>query len=515
MPSRPDSIDVFAAAHEWPLAVSRIKTRCLLREAASGGDFLNRAMSRLFQLICLSIALLLTGCSYVNKPLNDNSVLLENRVRNHTLAETFSDVQPLTGSTPETTTQPIIMPTTTPASPAHLPPALLDKDGYFVGLSISGGGLRSANFGAACMFQLERIGILQKVDYISSVSGGSLPAAYYCLNHSEWNPKNVQEKLTHEYATDMLVQTLMPWNLIGMTFTDLDRSDLLAKTLRENLFTQKHREQTFTDLLPDRPKLLINATDLQSGRRFVFCNRSFDEINSSLSQYPIAYAVAASASMPVLLHQVTLRDFNTTFPQYRHMIDGGVADNLGIETLVETFRAQVQAAEQDHQPDPYPNGAVFIVLDAHVEYDQNITYRSDTGFIESLASAAGLTSSTLLGRASRQTLDDVVFESAPDTSTARQIRDALSKLDTDGFVDFKNIGGHRIRVAHIAISQLEGLPDVPFHSFGDSVNSTSTYFNIEPRRAALLYTAAELLIRQRFEGRFKEILQEMNGRNSE
>ena len=57
----------------------------------------------------------------------------------------------------------------------------------------------------------------------------------------------------------------------------------------------------------------------------------------------------------------------------------GVSDNLGIETLVETFRAQVEAAQANHLPDPYPHGAVFIVLDAHVEYDQNIGSRSDTG----------------------------------------------------------------------------------------------------------------------------------------
>ena len=389
-----------------------------------------------------------------------------------------------------------------------------DKDGYFVGLAISGGGLRSANFAAACMFQLERIGMLQKVDYISSVSGGSLAAAYYCLNHDNWNPKNVQEKFTHEYASDMLFDTLMPWNLFAMSVTDLDRSDLLAKTLRVNLFTKKDgKEQTFADLLPDRPRLLINATDLQSGRRFVFCNETFDDINSNLNKYPMAYAVAASSSVPVVLHQVTLRDFSTEFAQYRHLIDGGVADNLGIETLVETFRAQEEAAINNHLPDPYPHGAVFIVLDAHVEYDQNISSRSDTGFIESLASAAGLTSSSLLNRASKETLDDVVFKSAPDTASAKQIRDALSDLDSDGYVDFKNVGGHRIRVAHMALTQLQGMTEVPFHSFQDSINNTSTYFNIDPRRAALLYTAAELLIRDRFEPRLREVLAEMNANN--
>jgi predicted acylesterase/phospholipase RssA len=461
------------------------------------------------RVFAVAFLLLQTACSYVNTQLNPNSVALESRQKNQTLAETYSDLQGLDTPDlgPDPTTQPQIFPTTSPSFAEKA--AVADKDGYFVGLAISGGGLRSANFAAACMFQMQRIGILQKVDYISSVSGGSLPAAYYCLNRADWNPATVQKKLTHEYATDMLIQTLLPWNIVALTCTDYDRSDLLAKTLRENLYTKNGHEQTFADLLPDRPRLLINATDLQSGRRFVFCNRSFDQLNSDLAKYPIAYAVAASSSVPVLLHQVTLRDFNTSFAQYRHLIDGGIGDNLGIETLVEVFRAQVESAQQHHLPDPYPHGAVFIVLDAHVEYEENISSMSDTGLLGSLAAAAGQTSSSLLERISQESLDDVVFKSAPDTATARQIREALGELHREGFVDLKDVGGHRIRVAHLSLARLQGMDGLPFHGFLDAVNGISTYFNIDRRRAAMLYTAAELLVRNRFEGHFREILAEM------
>jgi hypothetical protein len=144
-----------------------------------------------------------------------------------------------------------------------------------------------------------------------------------------------------------------------------------------------------------------------------------------------------------------------------------------------------------------------------VEYDKNLSAESDTGFIGSLASAAGLTSSTLLDRAARETLDDVVFKSAPDTSTAKQIRDALGELHRTGFVDLRNVGGHHIRVAHLSVDQLQGMTNVPFRSFTDIINGTSTYFNIDIQRAAFLYTAAELLIRNRFEDHFRAILAEM------
>jgi NTE family protein len=55
------------------------------------------------------------------------------------------------------------------------------KDGRFVALAISGGGSRAANFGAAVMLELRRRGLLEQVDIISGVSGGTLPAVYYGL----------------------------------------------------------------------------------------------------------------------------------------------------------------------------------------------------------------------------------------------------------------------------------------------------------------------------------------------
>lgn len=455
----------------------------------------------------VAAALLAGGCSYANRPLNDNHVLPENRVANHTRAATFAVV-----SQPWSTPNPPpreIRPTAAGATPT-----LVDADGYFVGLAISGGGSRSANFAAACMFQLERVGLLRRVDYVSSVSGGSLTAAYYC-SHGDgrggWNPADVQAKLTHSFATDMLVQTALPWNWVALTLSDYDRSDLLAQTLKENLFTAADgHEMKYADLRPDRPRLLVNSTDLQSGRRFVFCNETFDDINADLAAYPLAYAVAASSSVPVVLHEVTLRDFGTDFPQYRHLIDGGVVDNLGIETLAETYRAQEVAARDAGRPDPYPHGAVFVILDASVEYDRDISNRSDTGFIDALTAAAGITSTALLDRASTAALDDVVLKNAPEASTAKQVRDAIDTLGKDGYVEFDNVAGHKIRVAHVALNQIEEISHLPFHSFGESVNSISTYFNIGPDQAAELYVAAELLMRNRFEPHLRALVKEMD-----
>ena len=51
-----------------------------------------------------------------------------------------------------------------------------------IGLALSGGGYRAAAYHVGTMRALHKLGILDEVDVISSVSGGSITAAYYALN---------------------------------------------------------------------------------------------------------------------------------------------------------------------------------------------------------------------------------------------------------------------------------------------------------------------------------------------
>ena len=437
------------------------------------------------------------GLTSVNRPLNDPKVPLESRARNATNAALAVAAAPVEARGRR------VRPTRSGATGERLSRAQgpdLRPDGVFVGLALSGGGSRSANFSAACMFHLERLGLLNHVDYISSVSGGSLTAGYYCLApDADWNPGNVQKLLTRSFATSVIVQTLLPWNTLTLWFTDWDRSDVLAGTFNNILFSRKGRPLTFGDLRRDRPRLLINATDLQSGRRFIFCNETFDEMNSDLSKYPMGYAVAASAAVPVLLHHVTLRDFSTAFKQYRHLIDGGVADNLGVESLVETYSAQSDAAKREGRPDPYPRGAVLIVLDARTEFDVRLSHKGDISFFESLSTGAGLTSTALLNRVSSATMSELIIRNAADDITAGELRRQIRDLETGGSLMLRDRNGKPVRVIHLALKHVEDLSSLPFVSFRERVNSISTYFNIDPTEAYHLYQAADLLVRERFE----------------
>jgi len=454
------------------------------------------------------------GCTHANQRLNDPGVQLERRAGNRTFAATAVNVAPIHSEDTQR-----VRPEggesaggddTSAAARGQSPD--VRPDGYFVGLALSGGGSRSANFSAACMFQLQRLGMLQHVDYISSVSGGSLTAAYYCLHGDNgWNPGRVQKKLTHSFATDLIVGTLIPWNMPVLWFSDWDRSDLLSDSFASVLFSRKGRELTFKDLRADRPRLLINATDLQTGRRFIFCNETFDELNSDLSKYPVADAVAASAAVPVLLHHVTLRDFSTRFKQYRHLVDGGVADNLGVQTLAETYTAQLEAAAKHNLPDPYPRGAVLIVIDARTEYDARLSHRGDVTFFESLSTGAGLTSTVLLNRASSATLAELVVQNANDNRTAGEIREDIDELERTGGVTLEGRNGKPVRIIHLALSHVDDLSTLPHHSFHEHVNNISTYFNISSEEAFNLYEAAELLVREQFEAHLASLAREIGG----
>jgi predicted acylesterase/phospholipase RssA len=457
----------------------------------------------------LAMGLLVGGCAPPNRAMNSLKLPVEQRSKNHTRAAIGAELIPLDAGRAGGR----IRPATRPGGVAAGTRAPADDDGYFVGVAISGGGSRSANFAAAAMFQLQRLGILQRVDYISSVSGGSLTAAYYCTHGTGddgWNPEAVQRKLSYSFASDSLGQTLMPWNLLAIMFSSFDRTDVLAGTFQKVLFSRDGKGLTYGDLRPDRPRLLINATDLQSGKPFVFSNESFDEINSDLSKMPLAYAVSASSAVPVLLHQVTLQDYSTTFNQYRHLIDGGVSDNLGAQTLVETFSAHVQQAQARGEPDPYPHGAIMIFLDATVPFDARLSGQKDTDFIQGLVAGAGLSTTLLLNRAGSATLSEIIVQNAPDASPAKELRDQIRVLRQTGHLELNDRTGHPVRVVHVALQQVDQLTNVPFTSFRDSVNNIATYFNIDRTEAFHLYQAADLIVRQKHEAMISQLLSDMD-----
>jgi NTE family protein len=276
-------------------------------------------------------------------------------------------------------------------------------------LSFSGGGTRAAAFSYGVLEELRvtevtldgrKRSLVDEVDLISGVSGGSFTAAYYGLFgertfkdfESRFLKKNIQGGLT---ASTFL--NPISWFRLSSPF--FDRSDLAAEYYDQNVFDGK----TFGDLLERKgPMILINATDMSLGTRLTFQQALFNGICSDLSKFSVARACAASSAVPGVLSAITLRNyagscdyklplhFEEFTPDYRsremreglmsvlnakekpyiHLIDGGVADNLGLRAIEENVGAvgnmwkamQLTGKEKVQK-------VVFIVVNAETEID--------------------------------------------------------------------------------------------------------------------------------------------------
>lgn len=249
----------------------------------------------------------------------------------------------------------------------------------FIGVAISGGGSRSANFGMAALLELDNLGILSEVDAISAVSGGAIPAAYFAVNGAapDWADQGRRVAAT-DFAMPLIGKLLNPVNLLSTTFTDLDRSDHLAQLFEEKLFAGK--QVTFGELGPRgprRPAVYFNATDTTNGGTpFVFSDQQFlRSTGSDLSRFPLAWAMASSGAFPGVFNSVTLRRYSLDPAKRRedadapddqrfvHLIDGGPSDNLGVESLIRLAREHHVKRLNAGQPS---QGCMIMVVDSHV-----------------------------------------------------------------------------------------------------------------------------------------------------
>ena len=162
---------------------------------------------------------------------------------------------------------------------------------------------------------------------------------------------------------------------------------------------------TFADLTPrpGRPFLIVNATDLAIGARFEFTQDQFDLLNSDLSKFPIARAVAASSAFPPFLGPVILKNYSVDHPapepesiesvlsnstassrlknlaleersyvdgdrrKFIHLVDGGIADNLGLRGPVERAIKLEESGTTPQASVKIPRRLAIIVVDASTE----------------------------------------------------------------------------------------------------------------------------------------------------
>jgi predicted acylesterase/phospholipase RssA len=283
-------------------------------------------------------------------------------------------------------------PRTAPLAAVSTPPARYAVDALaatpadddlFVCLSFSGGGTRAAALSYGVLQKLRDTKIvrpkdgraeslLDDVDCISSVSGGSFTAAYYALFGARIFQDYRKTFLERDIEGALIHRVLNPLNWPRLMSPYFSRVDLATELYADTIFEGK----TYADLLGAgrRPFIILNSTDLTTGDDFPFTQDQFDLIGSDLRAFPLARAVAASSAFPFLLTPVSLinnpqppgyvpppglahgaRDFFINRRRYMfalhqqtyldkksnpyvHVMDGGLADNIGLRVLMRQLQ---------------------------------------------------------------------------------------------------------------------------------------------------------------------------------
>ena len=239
-------------------------------------------------------------------------------------------------------------------------------------MTFSGGGTRAAALSYGVMKELrdtdisiegKKTRLLDEVDFISSVSGGSFTSAYYGLHGDDLFENFETDFLRFNLQKHLVIKALNPLLL----FSKKGRTDSAIKYYQKFLF----HDATFADMIrPDRPMIIINSSDLGYGIRFSFIQEYFDLLCSELSSYPVADAVAASSAVPIVFEPIVIENFDTcsdmqllgqsdlregieayhgehlpilisqleTYAdkdkrKFIHFVDGGITDNLGLRAI--------------------------------------------------------------------------------------------------------------------------------------------------------------------------------------
>jgi len=248
-------------------------------------------------------------------------------------------------------------------------PARLPQAG--IALCLSGGGYRAMLFHVGALIRLNEMGQLPRIDKISSVSGGSITAGVLGF---KWGQLVFQNSVATNFQTEIVepirklagktidVSSVLGGLVLGGV------ADRIAHEYRNYLFGNA----TLQNLPAKRPIFVINATNMQSKALWRFTKAYMWDWRVGKIENPVielAVAVAASSAFPPVLSPLELRLDSKQFkPNTGHdlqrepftsdvvLTDGGVYDNLGIETAWKSLDTiWVSDAGGMYAPEEHPH----------------------------------------------------------------------------------------------------------------------------------------------------------------
>lgn len=224
-----------------------------------------------------------------------------------------------------------------------------------IALCLSGGGYRAMIFHLGALIRLNEVGLLSRLSRVSSVSGGSITAAYLGLRWKDLNFDQDGRSTSLSIVVDNVRQmgrtSIDAGAIIGGILLPGSISDRVADAYDEVLFHGANLQDLPTDT--DGPRFVINATNVQTGALWRFSKPYMGDYRVGLVAEPdvkLSTAVAASSAFPPVLSPLTLQvgddvqwqsDSDLALPEFRRDIvlsDGGVYDNLGLEAAFKRYR---------------------------------------------------------------------------------------------------------------------------------------------------------------------------------
>lgn len=317
-------------------------------------------------------------------------------------------------------------------------------------LCLSGGGYRAMLFHVGGIIRLNELGLLRSVDRVSSVSGGSITAATLAMAWTKlrFGADGVADNLDAELVVPLrkMAETSIDKKsiLTGILTPGRTVADLVAAAYDKHLF----HGATLRDL-PPRPRFVINATNVQTGKLFRFSRPYAGDYTVGLWRDPVTPlrdAVAASSAFPPVLSPHTITpsgtfDTNTigsnADEQFRSrwwLSDGGVYDNLGLETAwkqCHTVFVSDGGGQLGAEVTPKRNWAEHAIRVAEIADSQVRAMRKRSlidGYQERQRAGSywGIRS-----QVADFHLADPVLIPADQTDRARSVKTGLSRLDAD------------------------------------------------------------------------------------
>lgn len=223
-------------------------------------------------------------------------------------------------------------------------------------ISFSGGGFRATFYCLGLYRRLVEIGLHETVTHINSVSGGSFLAAQIMCALRNGPFRTIQDfDLRVTKPLIRLGQCHLRQKIMHKVIYPL-----LPRTRFSQVYPKFLDEYLFNDLrlsdLPESPECSINATCLNTGKRFRFKQRDMGGnkigVSKDINDIKVSFAVACSSAFPMMFAPFKLNTINRMFfkkwwtihpihnsdsvPETLYISDGGVYDNLGSESIIKS-----------------------------------------------------------------------------------------------------------------------------------------------------------------------------------